>query len=185
VNLFEFLMILLSLIVGLGIAETLSGVAGILKNDGIRGFSYVHGVVTVTLFLGLLQTFWESWGLAHIAVWTYPAMLLMLGAPVLLYLVARIMFPDAGQARSLEDHYFERARLIWVLVGLTVIVGTLFRPIAFGMPLLVLDNLSSIPMLLVCAILATVRTPIVHRLFATLILAAVVLDTLTISYTIR
>ena len=139
---------------------------------------------TASLFLGLLQTFWESWSLARFTEWTFPAMLLMLSGPVLLYLVARVLFPDPGQDRSLDEHYFAHARMIWVLVALTIIVGTLFRPIAFGMPILVIDNLSAVPTLLVCAILATVQSKAVHRALCTLILLAVLLDTLTISYTI-
>jgi len=89
-NLFEFLMILMSLIVGLGLAEILSGVARFLKRGGIRGFSWTHSAITVTVFVALLQTFWESWGLRSIEVWTFPAMLLMLGSPIILFLIAHI-----------------------------------------------------------------------------------------------
>jgi len=183
-NLFEFLMILLSLIVGLGLAEILTGIAGVLKSEGLRGFSWTHGAATLTLFVGLLQTFWESWGLAFIETWSFPAMLLMLGSPIFLFLIAHIIFPERESKVGLDDHYFERARLIWGLVGLTVIVGTLFRPLAFGMPLWIPDNLSSVPTISACVLLSFFNMRMLHRVVVPIILVVVLLDTLAISYSI-
>lgn len=184
-NLFEFLMILLSLIVGFGLAEILSGVARFLKRDGVRGFSWTHSAATVTVFIGLLQTFWESWGLNDIETWSFPAMLLMLGSPIFLFLIAHILFPEPEHSGSLDDHYFERARLIWVLVSLTIIVGTLFRPIAFDFPLWIADHLSSLPTLAVCILLSVFKSRNLHRVLVPMTLIVVLLDTLAISYSIE
>lgn len=183
-NLFEFLMILLSLIVGLGVAEILTGIARVLKSEGLRGFSWTHSAITLTLFIGLLQTFWESWGLASIETWSFPAMLLMLGSPIFLFLIAHVLFPKWESSVNLEDYYFERARLIWTLVGLTVIVGTLFRPLAFGWPLWIPDNFSSIPTIFACVLLGFVKIRMLHRVLVPIILIVVLLDTLAISYSI-
>jgi len=183
-NLFEFLMILLSLIVGLGIAEILTGVARSLKKDGVQGFSWLHGTISMIVFLGLLQTFWESWGLRSIDEWSFPAMLFMLGSPILLYLIAHVMFPEDEEFDSLEDYYFKRARLIWILAGLTVVVGTLFRPVAFDMPLFVADNASAIPTLVVCVLLSISNARWLHRTLVPMAMILVLLDTLAISYSI-
>lgn len=183
-NLFEFLMILLSLIVGLGLTEILSGVANSLKRNGIRGLSLTFCAVTLAIFVALLQQFWESWGLRSVGTWSFPAMLLMLGAPISLYLMAHIIFPDREESVSLDDYYFEKARLLWPLAGLTVIVGTLFRPVAFGQPLWLIDNASAIPVLLVCGFLSVVKTRMIHRILVPLVLASVLLDTLTFIHSI-
>ena len=183
-NLFEFLMILLSLIVGLGIAEILSGLARFLKKNRRREIPWVHGAATLSIFVALLQTFWESWGLRALDVWTFPAMLLMLGSPICLYLMAYILFPEPDEAAGLDDYYFERARLLWPLGALTVIVGTLFRPIAFDVPLWVVDNLSGIPVLAVCAILTFTRNRLTHRILVPVVLASVLWDTLRFSHSI-
>ena len=183
-NLFEFLMILLSLIVGLGIAEILSGLARFLKKNPSREIPWVHGAATLAIFVALLQTFWESWGLRALDVWTFPAMLLMLGSPICLYLMAYILFPEPGEVAELDDYYFERARLLWPLGALTVIVGTLFRPIAFDVPLWVVDNLSGIPVLAVCAILTFTRNRLTHQILVPVVLAFVLWDTLRFSHSI-
>lgn len=183
-NLFEFLMILLSLIVGLGLAEILSGYANHLKRNGIRQLSHVHGAISLTVFIGLLQVFWESWGLRSEEVWSFPAMLLMLGSPICLYLIAHIIFPDPDQTSDLGDYYFQRAPLCWPLAGLTVIVGTIFRPIAFGEPMWTLDNASAIPILSVCVLLTVTKIRWIHGLLVPLVLASVLLDVLTFSHSI-
>ena len=183
-NLFEFLMILLSLIVGLGVAEILAGVARFLKRSGKHDIPWVHGTATLAVFVALLQTFWESWGLRTIEVWSFPAMLLMLGSPISLYLMAYILFPEHDEHTALDQYYFERARLIWPLAGIAVIIGTLFRPVAFGDPLWVLDNATGIPVLVVSVILTVTRKPIAHRVLVPFVLASVLLDTLTFSHTI-
>ncbi len=183
-NLFEFLMILLSLIVGLGLTEILAGIARFLKKGGKLDIPWIHGTATLAVFVALLQTFWESWGLRTIEVWSFPAMLLMLGSPICLYLMAYILFPEPDDDTALDQYYFQRAGLLWPLAGLTVIVGTLFRPIAFGDSLWVVDHASGIPILVVCAILTLTRKPVVHRILVPVVLASVLLDTLTFSHSI-
>ncbi len=183
-NLFEFLMILLSLIVGLGITEILSGYARYLKAPGPRDIPWIHGPGTLAVFVGLLQTFWESWGLRVVGEWSFLAMLLMLGSPICLYLMAYILFPERNEHAALDDYYLERARLLWPLAGLTVILGTLFRPLAFGDPLWVMDNVSGIPILLVCVVLTVSRRRIVHQVLVPVVLLSALLDTLVFSPTI-
>lgn len=177
-------MILLSLIVGLGMAEILSGVARFLKRNGAHKIPWIHGAATTAVFLGLLQTFWESWGLRTIEAWSFPAMLLMLGSPIFLYLMAYVLFPEQDTVADLDEYYFERARLIWPLAALTVIVGTLFRPVAFGDPLWVMDNASGIPILVVCLVLTFTRARIAHQVLVPIVMASVLLDTLTFSHSI-
>jgi hypothetical protein len=183
-NLFEFLMILLSLIVGLGITEILSGIARYLKRRVGREIPWMHGTATLAVFFALLQVFWESWGLRELELWSFPAMLFMLGSPICLYLMAYILFPERDERVSLEDYYFKQARLLWPLGALTVIIGTLFRPVAFGDPLWVADNLSGIPVLVVCAILTLTRHRIVHGVLVPVVLASVLWDTLRFSHSI-
>lgn len=177
-------MILLSLIVGLGLAEILSGIGNSLRRNGTLGFRWTHGALTLTVFFGLLQTFWESWGLRAVETWSFPAMLLMLGSPILLYLIAHMLFPDREDVENLDDYYFARASLLWPLAGLTVIVGTLFRPVVFGQPLWAIDNASAVPILAVCVLLSITKRRLVHRILIPVVLLSVLLDTITFSHSI-
>lgn len=182
-SLFEFLMILLSIIIGLGLSELLTGFARILRHGRLGELTLPYWALSLTLLLVLLQVFWESWSLNTRESWTFPAVLLMLSAPILLYLVTHLVFPEE-ESGSLADYYYGKSRLIYGLLILTAVSGVLFRPLAFEQDLLVVDNLSTFPILLVLGLLAWSKKPAVHNVLTPLCGIAVVLDTLAISYSI-
>ena len=111
-------------------------------------------------------------------------MLLMLATPVLLYLVTHIVLPDSDE-ENLVDYYFSKSVIIYALLTLTATIGPLFRPIAFGSPLFVVDNLSSFPTIAILLLLAWSRNRALHRILVPLCLLIVVIDTVTISYEIQ
>ena len=184
-ELFEFLMILLSIIVGLGLAEILTGIARLLRDGRQSQFAWIHSAVVIAIFLALLQTFWESWGLRQVDTWTFPAMLLMLATPILLFVIARVLFPATGDYADLGEYYFTRAKMIWGLALVTLLTGVSFRPLAFDMPLLVADNLSTIPSLLTCILLMTIPNRRLHYIVVPLVPITIALDTMVINYLIR
>lgn len=184
-DLFEFLMVLLSLIVGLGLAEILTGFGRFLREGRQDQFSWVHSTLAAAVFFALLQTFWESWGLRSVQEWTFPAMLLMLASPILLLTIAHILFPTRLEQENLREYYFANPTLPWRLAAATIVVGTLFRPLAFGAPLFVWDNASGLPMMVICVILAASRKRIVHYVLVPSVTAMIILDTLFINYVIR
>ena len=183
-DLFEFLMVLLSIIIGLGLAEILTGTARILRDGRQAAFSWAHSMTVIAIFTVLLQVFWESWGLQSIEIWTFPAMLLMLGTPILLFIIAHILFPSGEWQSDLGEYYFSRSTLIWSLGAVTVIVSVMFRPLAFDMPLFVRDNISSGPALVACLLLAAIHNRKFHNVVLPLVLLTIVWDTLAISYLI-
>jgi hypothetical protein len=183
--LFEFLMILLSIIVGLGLAEILTGIARFLRDRRGHEFRWIHSAVVLTVFMALLQVFWESWGLQSVGTWTFSAMLLMLSLPIVLFLIAHLLFPTERTQANLEEYYFDRSRLIWSLALAGIVAGNTFRPLAFGEPLFIVDNLSSVPSLISCLVLISSRHRTVHLVLASLAPVTIFLDTITINYTIN
>ena len=184
-SLFEFLMVLLSIIVGLGLSELLTGFARVLRQGRGREFCIAHAAVVFTIGIALLQVFWESWSLRAQTSWTFPGALLMLGGPILLHLIAHVLFPGEDEDIDLEAYYFSKVRLIWSLALLAVVVGTLFRPVAFGEDLFKVDNLSSFPLAAAFVVLALSHNRILHNVLAPVLAVLVVIDTLSISYVIQ
>jgi hypothetical protein len=183
-SLFEFLMILLSIIIGLGISELLTGFASILRTGRVSQLIVAHWALFLTIFLVLLQVFWESWSLNVLTKWTFPAMVMMLLAPVLLHLVAHMIFPQSTDV-DLSEYYFSKSRIIYILLLLTALAGVLFRPIAFGWGLMVVDNLSTAPIMAALLLLAWSDNRLLHRVLVPLCLVTVAIDTLLISYLIE
>ena len=65
-RLFDFIMILDSIIIGLGLSEVLGGLARLLRSRGAKRIYGIHAVVVVLIVVTLLYHFWDSWGLRGI-----------------------------------------------------------------------------------------------------------------------
>ena len=57
-SLFEFLMVLVSIIIGLGLAEVLTGVARMIRSRGSIATYWVHALGVCMIFAALLQQWW-------------------------------------------------------------------------------------------------------------------------------
>jgi len=173
---FEFIMVMFSIIVGLGIADLLNNIARQLRaGKDCEGY-WLQSLVVVAVLLGLLQQWWESWGLQSVEHWGFLFVLMFLAGPIGLYLVAHLLFPRRMSGGDLEQHYFSVFRQIWVIAGLVVIVATLFRPVAFGDALLVADNMSAAVLLAFFAVLASSSRKVVHAILVPLILISLFMD---------
>ncbi|MFT5676944.1 MAG: hypothetical protein ACI808_002895 [Paraglaciecola sp.] len=184
-TLFEFLMIMQSIIIGLGISELLTGLAKLLRTYRLKELGIILPALILTIFLALLQMFWETWGLRSETEWTFPAMMLMLGGPVILHLIAHIMFPLASEKVNITKYYLSKSNLIWSLAIITVFISTLFKPLAFGEPIFIVDNLSSLLTLLFCLLLIMSKNIWLHRSLVPLGVVVVAWDVLAITYQIQ
>ena len=143
VSIFEFLMLFVSLIVGLGVAEVLTGVTRIIRERETTSPYWIHSLFIVIVFLALLQQWWEIWGVRDVEAWTFPGLLLMLGGPIGLFIIANLLFPEPVRGTDFKNYYFGKMKpVIWIAV-FSVLLAVSFRPIVFGSKLFALENLSS------------------------------------------
>ncbi len=176
--LFEFLMVLVSIIVGLGIAEVLVGVARLLRARSRVRYYWVHGVLTAFVFVALLQQWWEIWDLRGAPAWSFVGLALMLVGPICLFLIAHLMFPEINSEVDVESYYHGQMRPVWALGALAVVGSTLFRPIVFGDQLFTLDNATSFFGLVVFAALFLSSRRMTHAVIVPLAFLALLYDVL-------
>ncbi len=175
---FEFLMVLVSIIIGLGVTELLTGVArGIRRRASVR-FYWVHLALVLALFIALLQQWWETWGLTDVSEWSFLALLLMIAAPVCLFLMAHLVFPDPMDGADLEQYYYGEMRPIWALGAVAVVASTLFRPLVFGQVLFSASNATSFIGLLGFAALFASKRRSVHAVLVPSLVALLIVDIL-------
>ena len=175
-SIFEFVMVLVSIIIGLGIAEILNGVASQLRHRRTVRFYWVHSVFAMAIFLALIQQWWEIWGLSTATVWTIVGLLMMLGGPVGLYLIAHLLFPENLRGADLRDYYYGEMRPVWSLAAITVVMATLFRPVVFGDTLIAPENATSGLILAGALALAASRQGVLHAILVPTFLTLLVFD---------
>jgi hypothetical protein len=122
-SLLELIFVVLSVIVGLGIAELLSGVVRIFRGELKAGLA--HGLWTLTVFLFLVQLIWAFWALNAATRLTYPEYLVILWGPIALFIAASMLFPRAGTpAETSLDDYLIAHRVAFLLSLLAYVVQT-------------------------------------------------------------
>jgi len=175
---FSFVMVLLSIIVGLGVTELLRNVARqIQARNGIK-FYWLHAVLAALVFVALLQQWWESWDQRAVETWTFPILILMLGGPIGLFILSHFLYPDDLEGTDFKAFYYENPRIIYLIAGATVLFTGSYRPLSFGHSVIDADNISTGIVLLVVLTLAATRRKIIHELLVPVLFISVLLDVL-------
>lgn len=139
---FEFLFALYGLMLGLSIAEVLSGLARSieerLQNRPTLRIGWLCPLLAAFVLLDLLS-FWS-------AAWTVRAQVTVSGESLMLvtafasayYLAARLVFPrDVAMLEDLDEHFFRIRRIvIGILLGLLVVQMAYYASIPAIQPLL-------------------------------------------------
>lgn len=125
---FEYVVVLTSLIIGLGIAQILTGFADVLSNLKNTKIYLPHILFTVVIFLLLIQEWWINYQYAtEIDSWTLKTVLAILAYPILLFVMARMIFPTGirGNETDFKEYYFDQWRYIFTIgfakVGVSII----------------------------------------------------------------
>jgi hypothetical protein len=177
-GLFEFLMILVSVVIGLGLTEILTGGANLLRARDTVRFHWFHVLFQIGVFFALLQQWWEFWDMEGMGEISFFAVLAILAPPVLLFLIANLLYPSEPEGADLEAYYYRQAPLLWGLVILGTLEGTFLQPLIFGEPVFHVANISGIPMVAFCSVLAVSKSRLVHSIIGPIIVLMVLLDTI-------
>ena len=183
-DLFEFLMVMVSIIIGLGISELLTGVARLIRSRSETTIYWVHLVLVAAIFIILIQQWWEFWQLRELQEWTFAIVLLYLGKLVGLYLIAHLLFPEPVRGADLRAYYYGDMRAAWWLGIATVIMAMTFWPVAIGHPLFIADNVSTWVALGSFIVLALSKRPMLHMTLVPLFSLLAVWDVVEFSFVV-
>ncbi len=98
-------MVLTSILIGLGIAELLYGLVRMLRSDFKEKFFLPQAIWSFFIFLHLIMIWWSRWDLRENFEWNILQLLLSLAAPILLFILAGLIFPNNKNSR---DHYYQQ-----------------------------------------------------------------------------
>lgn len=114
----EFILVAHAIIVGLAIAEILRGLADLVRADGTR-VSYRLLLMSGWALLLLLQVWWAIWQVGARPGWTFPEFLIFLMPVAILYVFARLCFPEKVAESNLQAYYLRIAPVLFLLVAAT------------------------------------------------------------------
>lgn len=136
---FEHLSVLISIILGLGIAQLLTNVHGIVQaRPRVRSY-WLAWVWAGLIFVAQVEWWWSSFGFQDLPLehWTFFYFLFILLSPVTLYLAAASALPDAvpGASVDLRAFYYRRKGWFFLMAALGPAFDAARRGLTSGNPM--------------------------------------------------
>lgn len=152
-NPFEFVMVLVSIIVALGVAELLVGIARILRGE--LKLYWIHAIWVFTLLVMQLQYCWSLFDLEAKNEWVFLDLVRLLTPPITLFLASSLLFPSRAERADLEEYYFAKRKPIFGLL-----CGVMFYYGILSLSVSLLSALQFAGVAMTAMLLTTDRRPI-------------------------
>ena len=129
ISAFEYVSILVSIILGLGITQILSVVSDLVFDTPKVKFYFPHTVWVMFLLFLHIQDWFITYQLKDIPVWYLPELFFILSYPVLLFVLSKVITPqqDDLDRTDLKAYYYRRYPTIFGLMSGSVLLSILFN----------------------------------------------------------
>jgi hypothetical protein len=179
---FAYLSVLLSIILGLAIAEVLQGYGALLLSRTKVKLYAPPLIWSVVMLLMATQFWWASFGLAGREHWDFAAFMAVLLQTVMMYMGTTVILPKgpSDQPIDLKAHYYREATPFFIFGLLFLVVGFIKNWLldqSFVRPL-------SLPFMVfftgVTLLALATRRPRVHEIIAPVMAVAITVFFLTL-----
>jgi hypothetical protein len=120
---FEFVIVLVSLILGLGLTHILETFARGLKGDYSSGV--VHALWAILTGLLIVQQFWSRWEFVGREEWSIIQLALFLLPALLAYLAAALLSPPTSLSGQVDEYFLSRRRPFFVILIMLMVSDTI------------------------------------------------------------
>ena len=133
ISAFEYVTVLISIVLGLGITQVLTGIADLVHQSNRVKVYWPHFVWVFLVLLMHVQEWWVTYDLKNYEPWRLPTFFFIMLYPVNLFILARLLFPFGMQDGiiDLKTFYFENYRKIFgftcALILLAILDGVFIR----------------------------------------------------------
>jgi hypothetical protein len=167
---FEYITVFISVILGLGVTQVLTGIADLIHQSSRVKVYWPHLLWIFLVIVMHVQEWWATYELKEITVWRLPTFLFVMLYPVVLFILARLLFPFGWHEGTIDlrQFYFENYRKIFLF-------GAILALLAMLDSLFIRDDswLDQAPKILIIGVLTFVSwtkivNPLVHKMVAIL-----------------
>lgn len=122
---FEYITILVSIILGLGVAQIVTGLAHFAHSSTKVKLYWPHMLWIIMIFFFHLQEWWVFYEFKAKTIWTFPVFIFVLLYPIGLFFQARLLFPfdNFKEKVDLKKFYFDNYRIYFALIGVQAILS--------------------------------------------------------------
>jgi hypothetical protein len=174
---FDFVAVFYSVVLGVAVAQLMTGVGRLVEERRrVRNY-WVHSVWILALLLCDADNWWSLWAVRDVASWRLVSFLLLIVLTTFVFLMTVLLFPrppEPGETIDLREHYYENSSIFlranagaW---GAALLCNWTIFPSA------PINFIFFIPtsILLVSLVVAQTRRPVYHAAISIMTLAGVV-----------
>ena len=132
-SLFEFITVIIAVVLALSLGQLLIGVSALVKaRRHVRGF-LPHTIWLGAVFLGILAHWWAQWDFRNLE-WTYPSFIYVVLGPTLLFFAVTLLIPERiGEGSiDLKDHFLGVRRLFMMVMLAFIVLAWFDGPLLQG-----------------------------------------------------
>ena len=118
---FSYIIVLTSIILGLGVTRTVGGLGHLLQTRKRRRNYWVHALWMLNLLLLMALIWFVAYRWRGNEHWPFLLFIWLMLAPTIFYLIASLLFPDQDEAEPITDwqiYFFDHNREIFLLFAL-------------------------------------------------------------------
>lgn len=173
---FEFISVMLSIVLALGITEVLVCWARLIQHRREVRFSWIHGFWTVFIVILMIQFWWGFWNFREVENWTFLGLSGVVFETMMVVIAALLLTPGRTfeTGLNLEALYFANSRPFFLVGVLMVITLTVVDTTILGLAPLAAENLVRVAALVLVSTMAFVRNRRLHYV-ATAVFVALLL----------
>lgn len=171
---FEYVSILVSIILGLGITQILSAFSDLLYHYKKVRFYWPHTLWIVFILFLHIQDWFITYQLKDKSIWHLPELFFILLYPISLFCVAKMLLPtnEREERNDMKLFYKTQYPLIFIIVGISIFISILFNYF-----FLMQDLLQQIPLItffsvMLYTVLKKIENEILHKAIAITIISA-------------
>ena len=122
-QMFEYVIVLISIVIGLALTHLMQGIAVLIQNPSRARIWWVHLVWVAYMIVSILFWWWWEFHLQQIKTWTFAIYLFVIFYAFYLYLICAVLFPLRLEGyEGYKDYFLARRRWFFgLLVGWAVI----------------------------------------------------------------
>ncbi|MBS1508526.1 MAG: hypothetical protein JSS79_17950 [Bacteroidetes bacterium] len=126
---FEYVTVLISIVLGLGITQILTGIAKLIQRRTRVKLYWPHLLWILFILFLHIQEWWVMYELKGYQQWRLPIFLFIMLYPVNLFVMAKLLFPDRmnGKIIDLKIYYYDNYRSIFTLLVLSAILSIVYN----------------------------------------------------------
>jgi hypothetical protein len=133
---FEYVIVLISIILGMGITQIVTGIADLVHQWERAKVYWPHLLWVIVVFILHIQDWWSTYALRNFPAFRLPTFLFILLYPINLFILARILFPGVQPEGEfdLKKFYFANYRKLFLSASLLPFISMLNNSIILGYP---------------------------------------------------